>query len=468
MAWIQISNLSSRTTEQDLATLFSFCGAINQITLEPYQASSGTLQIACLEFTEADSLVTALLLHETLLLERPIHVQELSGFSGTNHKPTPQISLLENTLQAEEDQLGPIIDLNVVLAEQREPPQIEPTGAIIPPQINVEQEMKSATRTELAASIVAAGYTIGYDAMQKAKDFDQQHLNVAPVASKKVDEALDSIKSKAIEIDDEYRITQKIDAEIEKIRSSDSFKDASKKLQEIDDKFQISGWVNRFMSDVQLFEEQTKREIEFLERKKEQDLLQQIEAQEQLAIEGEVKLETPTFPPPINPLPEPEPSRLGAFVQDSVEALQTELLLRSTDPDSKFFSFLSSLSKKDPETESEQTAGDHQTNNTNENPEETATTEDTKSKFFSFLQSLTPHQTNNTNENQEETATTEEPKSKFFSFLQSLSAPKDPEEGKPEEGKPKETSEETVPLLNQLDPEDQIPIPGTVDQDTKV
>lgn len=146
-------------------------------------------------------------------------------------------------------------------------------------------------------------------------------------------------------------------------------------MTEVDEKYNISGWVNNFIQDVKNFQDDTTREIEKIEKKKETEEFEKAQlAQEKLAEkeahekEKEEK-ESGGFFDMLRNLSHPgavakkeqmeetketdemkgpdekveaekhqEPSRFRAFVENietSIENLETSLLLKASDPDSR-------------------------------------------------------------------------------------------------------------------------------------
>lgn len=66
------------------------------------------------------------------------------------------------------------------------PPTVETVIASDQPQQMQITNPHAPTHVHFLASIIAAGYTVGQNAMQKAKEFDQAHMNVAPEVETKV------------------------------------------------------------------------------------------------------------------------------------------------------------------------------------------------------------------------------------------------------------------------------------------
>jgi len=83
------------------------------------------------------------------------------------------------------------------------------------------------SKTSVIASVIAAGYSVGQDAIFKAREVDEEHM-----ISLKLKVGAEAVKAKANEIDNKLHITENASA----IKSA-----VVEKANEIDNKFQISG-----------------------------------------------------------------------------------------------------------------------------------------------------------------------------------------------------------------------------------
>lgn len=71
---IFVKNISESATTKTLVDFFSFCGVIEHIKLHPIVGEEDRSQIAEITFETADGANTALLLDNSLILDRPIKI----------------------------------------------------------------------------------------------------------------------------------------------------------------------------------------------------------------------------------------------------------------------------------------------------------------------------------------------------------------------------------------------------------
>jgi len=189
-----VSNISPNATEKTVSDFFSFCGRITRLALK---SVDGGVQEAVVVFETDSAAKTALLLTNALIVDRPITV-----VSYVAKADEPQVPV-EAAPQA------------VITERQHAVPDAE------------------RTKTSVIASLVAAGYVLGSDTIQKARDIDEKHmislqLNVAAEQIKakanEVDKALHisetataiktGVVEKAKEVDGKLHLTEKVDAAV--------------------------------------------------------------------------------------------------------------------------------------------------------------------------------------------------------------------------------------------------------------
>jgi RNA recognition motif-containing protein len=131
---VHVSNISTKTTEDEIKSFFSFCGKIHSISVKP---SDNETQSAEVTFEKSAAAKTALLLDNTQLGPNSVHV--------TSAKSIDEL----------EDEKSPSSD------ESKEGDH------------HLEQEEKP--RSRIFAEYLAQGYAISDKAIEKALALDQQH-----------------------------------------------------------------------------------------------------------------------------------------------------------------------------------------------------------------------------------------------------------------------------------------------------
>jgi len=184
-----VSNISPNATEKTVSDFFSFCGRITSLTLRREANSVDAAQEAIVVFETDSAAKTALLLTNALIVDRPITV--------VSHTPsaTEELSL--------------------------EKPQGD--SITVRPQTVPDSER---SKTSVVASMVAAGYVLGSDAIGRAKEIDEKHM-----ISLQIKVGAEQIKAKANEIDRQLHITETATA----IKTA-----AIVKAKEVDEKLHIS------------------------------------------------------------------------------------------------------------------------------------------------------------------------------------------------------------------------------------
>jgi hypothetical protein len=164
MPSVSVTNLSPSTTSDTLREFFSFCGTIESIEMHERNEGEGGAA-ATVTFDSDAAASTAVLLNEAIVDEATINVAEVPSVSSEGVAPEASAAPV--------DEGG---------AEgSREPP---------------------GTATSIIASIVAAGYVLGEEAVVKAKEYDDEHL-VSLQVKTGASHATDKVK----EVDTRYGIS---------------------------------------------------------------------------------------------------------------------------------------------------------------------------------------------------------------------------------------------------------------------
>lgn len=166
---VLVTNLSPQADEKTISDFFSFCGKIEKFYVK--KGENTNTAVICFETESAAK--TALLLTNALIADQPIEVktyipEEIHDEQGN----TPNLG------------------------------ELVPQEKIMTRDYKVPDEQR--TKTSVIASLIAAGYILGQDAIGKAKEFDEKHN-----LSVKAKAAVDTAKSKLEEFDRNYKITEK-------------------------------------------------------------------------------------------------------------------------------------------------------------------------------------------------------------------------------------------------------------------
>eukprot|EP00002_Diphylleia_rotans_P033725 TRINITY_DN719_c0_g3_i1.p1 TRINITY_DN719_c0_g3~~TRINITY_DN719_c0_g3_i1.p1 ORF type:complete len:272 (-),score=89.02 TRINITY_DN719_c0_g3_i1:197-1012(-) len=191
---IYVYNIAPTATEKDLTDFFSFCGPIEKVILESNPVDGN--QHSGITFGDLNTAATALLLAGAILVGQPIAIMRFPG------SDQPQESAAPSTTQASAD---PSVEAQANTSTSAAP--AKPAVSVI-------------------ADVLAKGYILGENAMQKAKEFDEKH-NI----SLKFKVAAESAKNKALKIDEEYKISEKAHAASEA---------AAAQAKKIDEQYHIS------------------------------------------------------------------------------------------------------------------------------------------------------------------------------------------------------------------------------------
>jgi len=194
-----VSNLSPAATEKAVSDFFSFCGRISKL----YMKRDQDVGSAVVEFESESAAKTALLLSNALIVDRPINVAPYANIVKVHSGPEKEGILNASNQVASEDitarNFGSVTD------EER-------------------------TKTSVVASMLASGYVLAKDVVQKAQEVDTQH-HISKSVKDAVEGAVETVRVKVNEVD-------------EKLKISETAKNLSLKLnekgQQFDDKHKIS------------------------------------------------------------------------------------------------------------------------------------------------------------------------------------------------------------------------------------
>lgn len=191
-----VSNITDSATEQTLAEFFSFCGKIEKIQFIPPEHKASVEdepRKAIVTFATSDAAHTALLLSNAHIIDRAIVVESHSedhpiqdtapscdtGECGGIDAPPQTFSLPTSA-----DTRG------VITITEADETYLQRNYGCVP------DSMRS--KTSVVASLIAAGYVLGEDIVQKAKEFDSRGSVV------------DQVKSKAHELEETYRLSGRL------------------------------------------------------------------------------------------------------------------------------------------------------------------------------------------------------------------------------------------------------------------
>jgi len=170
MSTVLVSNISPSANEKTVTEFFSFCGKITNLKITKYPNKGGE---AIVTFETESAAKTAQLLTNALIADRPITVAPYLG----ENQPQTERSAEESTIT-------------------------EIKGE----QIQHKPETPSdRSHTSVIASLIAAGYVIGKDAIDKARSIDEQNQ-----ISQKIMAAANVAKDKITEIDQQLHISETI------------------------------------------------------------------------------------------------------------------------------------------------------------------------------------------------------------------------------------------------------------------
>jgi len=189
---VQVNNISPNANEKTVSDFFSFCGKITKLYLDKELGKDTSTAIV--EFETESASKTALLLTNALIVDRPIAVLPYPPKDSSPAEPTP-------------------------------PPTPVPEDRITHRDFGGVKD-EDRTKTSVLASMVASGYVLAQDALEKAKQYDEEHSITLQL---KV--GVEHLKVKAHEIDQQYGISEK---------AAHVKHEAFEKAKSLDDTYKIS------------------------------------------------------------------------------------------------------------------------------------------------------------------------------------------------------------------------------------
>lgn len=173
---VLVTNISPNANEKTVSDFFSFCGKISKLFLKKEEGKDTSS--AVIQFETESAAKTALLLTNALIVDRPITVTSTVNINQSSSD------------EATSEVHGTPVDTKNITHKD--------FGG-------VPDEQRS--KTSVVASLLAAGYVLTENALDKAKEYDEK-TNF----SAKAKETVDQLKVKAHEIDVQYGISDKATA----------------------------------------------------------------------------------------------------------------------------------------------------------------------------------------------------------------------------------------------------------------
>lgn len=184
MTTVKVTNVSEKATEKALWEFFAFSGEIRSIDLKPIPEEF--TQVAYVTFEDAQALDTAILLTGAVIVDRPVQVEAAVGYVPAE----TSTQLLSPSTNAGEQGGRPSYGL--------------PTPA--PPK---DPESTAERAQHMVADLLARGYILGKDSMERAKEYDEKH-EVSKTTSQKVAELGEKASATALDLDRRMGLSQKI------------------------------------------------------------------------------------------------------------------------------------------------------------------------------------------------------------------------------------------------------------------
>eukprot|EP01132_Coremiostelium_polycephalum_P007636 gene7636-9393_t len=226
---VYVTGISPKATNKIVSDFFAFCGRITELRLR--NDATGTTQEAIVVFESEAAAKTALLLSNALIVDRSIKVEPYNP-EFEFHDPNVVILDKQPVEQQQSEQ-----------QQQQQQPHSESEQQQTTNNTSVNTNNpyggvpdSERTKTSVIASMIAAGYSVGQDAITKARQLDEEHM-----ISLKLKVGAETVKAKANEIDNKFHISENA------IAIKNSFVETAK---EVDDRFQLTGM---FKSATDLF-----------------------------------------------------------------------------------------------------------------------------------------------------------------------------------------------------------------------
>eukprot|EP01108_Squamamoeba_japonica_P004716 TRINITY_DN372_c0_g1_i4.p2 TRINITY_DN372_c0_g1~~TRINITY_DN372_c0_g1_i4.p2 ORF type:complete len:348 (-),score=168.47 TRINITY_DN372_c0_g1_i4:113-1090(-) len=185
-----VTNISPTADHKTIADFFSFCGKISSLSLQVSKDGEDGVQESVVMFESESAAKTAMLLTNAVIVDRSINVAAADA---------AQVNGVPDEAQMESDKI-----------ENKE--------------FHVSDEARS--KTSVVASLAAAGYTVGEDALGKAKAYDEKHMITLQLKA-----GAENLKAKAKEIDEQYQISATVQAGVDKVNAG---------VKTVDEKYGIS------------------------------------------------------------------------------------------------------------------------------------------------------------------------------------------------------------------------------------
>jgi len=224
-----VTNVSPSATEKTVSDFFSFCGKI--VSMKLTNEEGRATKSAVVQFETESAAKTALLLSNALIVDLPIAVVPYSEEAASSS--TTAAGGVESSSSTSADDI-----------RTRE--------------FNVPDEHRS--KTSVIVSLIAAGYVLGEESIQKAKEFDEKHnillqARIGYEQGKKVLLGVDqklhlsekvlavtaAVEEKAKQVDEKYQLSDKAQLAATMVR--DKTTETIAKLKENNT---VAGGINKF------------------------------------------------------------------------------------------------------------------------------------------------------------------------------------------------------------------------------
>ncbi|GAM19665.1 hypothetical protein SAMD00019534_028400 [Acytostelium subglobosum LB1] len=234
-----VTNISYKANTKTVSDFFSFCGKIIDLVLREDAARSAQEGIVVFETESAAK--TALLLTNALIVDKVIQVVP---YNASIHGPVDSSNRTVSSPQSA-DAISVNSDSSSNLGGEHNPAVNLSKDSITNREHTVPDSER--TKTSVIASMLAAGYTLGQEAIHKARQVDEEN-NI----SNKIKGGAESIKATASEIDQKLHISEGASAiktaVVEKAKEMHIGENATavktavvEKAKAVDERFQISG-----------------------------------------------------------------------------------------------------------------------------------------------------------------------------------------------------------------------------------
>jgi len=212
---VYVTNISPNANEKTVSDFFSFCGKISKLYLKKEEGKE--VSTAVIQFETESAAKTALLLTNALIVDRPITV---TAYLTSSSAPLTSNNNSTSTTGFTSDNTN----------STQEPTPL--TATFGTPVENISHKDfggvhdDERSKTSVIASLLAAGYVLAENALDKAKEIDEKHN-----FSNRAKVTVDQLKVKAHELDVQYGISEKATA----VKNS-----LTESAQKIDNEFGIT------------------------------------------------------------------------------------------------------------------------------------------------------------------------------------------------------------------------------------